>query len=237
MIVPATEFNFKPPSAVARARRVLVKPYAPYPVPYPATTSRETLARIVGAIRKVTDADILLLEGNPEGKPMAPIYKALGYEFPRVMCLDVRDSLWIEIDNPLAKPFALASVWVPNVVLSCDYWISLSPFAVNGGTPMFTIYNLLGLLPVMKYRRGELESLGMDKVIADVYFTLPFDMGIIDARQKLVADGNPAEGKTEDVGKVLIGEPFEIDSEAARLAGLRPEFIELIKAGKMELEG
>ncbi|MBI4289816.1 MAG: DUF362 domain-containing protein [Chloroflexi bacterium] len=237
MIFPAAEFNFRPPSAVARARRVLIKPFAPYPIPYPATTSPDTLRQVIEAIRRVTDADILLVEGSSDGKPMAPIYKALGYEFRRVMCLDVRDSMWIEIDNPLIKPYALAAVWVPNVLLSCDFWISIAPFSIKSGTPMFSIYNLLGLLPAKKYRRDDLESLGMDKVIADVYFTLPFDMGIIDARQKLVVDGNPADARGEDVGKILMGEPFEIDSEAARLANLQPEFIDLIKAGKLELEG
>lgn len=236
MIIPANEFTFKPSTAIVRARRVLIKPYAPYPTPYPTTAGRDTLAKIVEAIRRVTDADILLLEGNPDGKPMSPIYKELGYSFPRVMTLDVRDSLLIEIDNPLAKPFALPSVWVPNVILSCDYWISISPFIICSQIPQFTIYNLLGLLPTKKYRRSELESLGMDKVIADIYFTLPFDLGIIDARQKLIMDEYPSHKKVEESGKIFMGDPFEIDSEAIRLAGLKPVFMELIKAGKIELE-
>lgn len=236
MIIPANDFNFKPSTAIVRARRVLIKPYAPYPIPYPTTAGRETVSKIVEAIRRVTDADILLLEGNPEGKPMLPIYKELGYTFPRVMTLDVRDSLLIEIDNPLAKPYALPSVWVPNVILSCDFWISISPFIVRSKTPLFTIYNLLGLLPTKKYKKSDLESLGMDRVIADVYFTLPFDMGIIDARQKLIMDEDPSHQKVEELGKIFMGDPFEIDSEAIRLAGLKPEFIELIKAGKIELE-
>ncbi|MBF8265632.1 MAG: hypothetical protein HW384_1496 [Dehalococcoidia bacterium] len=236
MIIPAEEFNFKPPTAIVRARRVLIKPYAPFPTPYPTTVGRETLAKIVEAIRRVTDADILFLEGNPEGKPMSPIYKDLGYSFPRVMTLDVRDSLLIEIDNPLAKPYALPSVWVPNVILSCDYWISISPYIVRSQIPQFTIYNLLGLLPTKKYRRSELEILGMDRVIADIYFTLPFDLGIIDARKKLIMDEGINPKKIEDMGKVFMGDPFEIDSEAVLLSGLKPEFIELIKAGKIELE-
>ena len=168
---------------------------------------------------------------------MAPIYKALGYDFPRVMALDVRDSLWIEIDNPLTKPFALPSVWVPNVVLSCDFWISISPFFIQKGTPSFTIYNLLGLLPTRKYRLSDLESFGLDRVMADLYFTLPFDMGIIDARQKLTVADDLSPGKIEEIGKIFMGEPFEIDSEAVQLADLHPQFIELIKAGKAELDG
>ena len=236
MIFPADEFNFKPSPAIVRARRVLIKPYAPYPVPYPTTTDRATIGRIVDAIRRVTDADILLLEGNPEGKPMAPIYQELGYNFPRVMTLDVRDSLLIEIDNPLAKSYALPSLWVPNVILSCDFWISISPFIIHSNTPLFTIYNLLGLLPTKKYRRSDLETLGMDRVIADMYFTLPFDMGFIDARQKLIMDEGLAHKRVEEMGKIFMGDPFEIDSEAARIAGLKPEFMELIKAGKVELE-
>ncbi len=39
MIFEASDFNFKVPSVVARARRVLIKPSASYPLPYPVTTS------------------------------------------------------------------------------------------------------------------------------------------------------------------------------------------------------
>jgi len=100
LIFEASEFVFKVPPAISRARRVLIKPSACYPVPYPVTTSRDILSVIIEGIRQVSDADILLLEGTPGGGAIYPIYQALGYNFPRVLMLDVKDCIWVEVDNP-----------------------------------------------------------------------------------------------------------------------------------------
>ena len=107
MIFEASEFVFKAPTTVSRARRVLIKPSACYPVSYPVTTSRDMLSVIIKGIRQVSDADILLLDGIPGGGPIYPIYQALGYNFPRVLTLDVKDCIWMEVDNPLPKHLAM----------------------------------------------------------------------------------------------------------------------------------
>lgn len=243
MIKEASEFVFIPPPVISRARRVLIKPDASLAMPYPVSTSREILGQVIESIKKVSDADIIIMEGNPTGEPIYPIYQALGYDFPRVLMLDVRDCIWVEVENPLPHPFAVTTFWVPNVVLSSDYLISIAPFKLVGDNACFSIPNLLSLLPVSKYRGsasggwGALYELGIDQVIADLYFTLPFDLGIVDARQKFVGRGDdPAQGKVEDYGKIFIGEPYEVDLEAARAAGIHIAYLELIKAGKTELE-
>ncbi len=241
MIFEASKFTFKPPPAVSRARRVLIKPCASYDVAYPVATSPGILSAIIEGIRRVSDADILLLEGTPGGSPMQPIYRALGYDFPRVLMLDVRDCIWVEVDNPLPKPLMIPTFWVPNVILSSDYLISVSPLKVLGGRGYFSIMNLLSLLPASKYGDSaggwsDLYSLGIDKVIADLYFTLPFDMGIIEARQGLISGDDPTKGRVEDYGKVFVGEPFEVDSEAAQMLQLRTEYLELIKEARVGLE-
>ena len=132
MIFDAAKFVFQAPPAISRARRVLIKPDASYPVPYPVTTSRNILSVIIKGIRQVSDADILLLDGTPDGSPIYPIYQALGYDFPRVLMLDVKDCIWVEVDNPLPKPLEVPTFWMPNVILSSDYLISLSPLKVLG---------------------------------------------------------------------------------------------------------
>ncbi|MCL0094876.1 DUF362 domain-containing protein, partial [Dehalococcoidales bacterium] len=136
MIFDTSEFVFEAPSAISRARRVLIKPSASYPVSYPVTTSREMLSVIIEGIRQVSDADILLLEGTPGGGPIYPVYQALGYDFPGVLMLDVKDCIWVEVDNPLSKPFAVPTFWVPNVILSSDYLITVAPLKVfnSGGS-------------------------------------------------------------------------------------------------------
>lgn len=242
MILKASEFVFKPPPAISRARRVLIKPSAGYPMPYPISTSRETLNHIIESIKQVSDADIIILEGRASGESIYPVYQALGYDFPRVLMLDVRDCIWVEVENPLPHPFAVPTFWIPNVVLSSDYLISVSPFKIISGSGNFSVSNLLSLLPVSKYRGdapggwGTLYELGIEKVLADLYFTLPFDLSIIDARQKFVSSDNSFQGKVEEFGKIFIGEPYEVDCEAARASGAGANYLTLIEAGKAELE-
>ncbi len=243
MIFDASDFVFKAPSAISRARRVLIKPSAYCPVSYPATTSHEMLATIIEGIRQVSDADILILEGTPGGGSIYPIYQALGYNFPRVLMLDVKDCIWVEVDNPLTKPLAVPTFWVPNVILSSDYLISVSPLKVINGKGSLSIANLLSLLPSSKYG-GEsskewesLYSLGIEKVIADLYFTLPFDLGIIEGRQKFIGGRDPTRGEVEDYGKIFVGEPYEVDSEAAKELGVEVGYLDLIKVAKVEFEG
>jgi uncharacterized protein (DUF362 family) len=242
LIFEASDFVFKVPSVVSRARRVLIKPNASYPLPYPVTTSAEMLAAIISSIRRVSDADILLLEGTPGGVPTRPIFQALGYDFPRVLTLDVKDCIFVEVDNPLPKPYAMPTFWVPNVILSSDYLITVSPLKTYNGSGSFTIMNLLSLLPSSKYQ-GEtvggwqsLYSLGIDKVLADLYFTLPFDLGIVEARQKFSIKEDPTEGEVEEYDKVFIGEPYDVDREVAETLGLKVGYLDLIKAAKVELE-
>ncbi|MBA7660391.1 hypothetical protein ES703_68393 [subsurface metagenome] len=198
---------------------------------------------IIEGIRRISDADILLLEGTPGGEPIYPIYQTLSYDFPRVLALDVKDCIWVEVDNPLPKPLAMPTFWVPNVVLSSDYLITVAPLKVLNGRGSLSIMNLLTLLPGSKYYGqvsagwGELYNMGIEKVVADLYFTLPFDLGIIEARQKFIANDDPMRGKIEEYGKVFIGEPYEVDCEASAILGLRTEHLNLIKEARVEFEG
>ena len=241
MIFDASEFVFKAPPAIARAQRVLIKPSAGYPVPYPVTTSREILSTIIEGIRKVSDADILILEGIYGGEPVRPIYQALGYDFPRILMPDVKDCICVEVDNPLPKPLAIPTFWVPNVILSSDYLITVAPLKVIGGRANLSIMNLLSVLPTSKYGDGKggwgaLYSIGINTVVADLYFTLPFDLGIIEARQKYVSSGDPTQGEIEECGKVFVGEPYEVDREASETMGLKAGYLDLIKVAGVELE-
>lgn len=242
MIFEASEFEFKAPPIISRARRVLIKPCSPYPIPYPATTSPEMLAIIIEGIRAISDADVILLEGTATGEPVDPIYKKLGYEFPRVLTLDVKDCVWVEVDNPLPKALIVPTFWVPNVIISSDYLISVAPLKLFDSRPSLTIDNLLTLLPSIKYRGeaaggwGTLYGLGIEKALADLYFTLPFDLGIIEARQKYTVTGDLAKGGAEEYGKIFVGEPYEVDREVCEALGLRAEHLDLIKSAKVGLE-
>ncbi|MDP2726036.1 MAG: DUF362 domain-containing protein [Dehalococcoidia bacterium] len=238
MMVDADSFVFVPPPQLASARRVLIKPNAGYPCPHPVTTSRETLAAVIKGIRRVSDADIVFLEESRSSEPMHKIYRILGYDFPRVGLLDVRSCHYVEVENPLGKPLALPTIWVPNIVLACDYLISVSAFKVFPSGGSFTLKNLVGLLPSSKYdgrcvpKKDLLHQLGVPNVVADIYFTIPFDCGIIDARKKFVGTDDPTEGIIEDYGKVFVGEPYEVDREASTAAGVTTRYLALIEEAK-----
>lgn len=240
-MVDADSFIFVPPPQLASASRVLIKPNAGYPLPHPVTTSRETLAAVIAGIRRVSDADIVLLEESRSSEPMHRIYRLLSYEFPRVGLLDVRSCHCVEVENPLTKPLALPTVWVPNVVLSCDYLISVSAFKIFPEGGSFTVKNLVGLLPSNKYggrgdpREDLLHQLGIDNVVVDVYFTLPFDCGIVDARKKFTGTDDPTQGIVEDYGKVFVGEPYEVDREASAAAGVSTRYLTLIEEARKQL--
>ena len=240
MIFEASEFVFKAPAAVARARRVLIKPCASQAEPYPASTSRNILAAIISGIRRVSDADIVILEGVPDGDAVYPYYQALSYNFPRVLMLDVKDCIWVEVDNPLPKPMAMPTFWVPNVILSSDYLISVTPLKVIDAQASLTVRNLLTLLPNAKY--GEtlggwdaFYELGRDRIITDLYFTLPFDLGIIEAQEKLVSGLDSTKEWVEICGKVFVGEPYQVDREAVETLGLRADHLDMIRVAEVGL--
>ena len=242
MIFRASEFVFEPPDVVSRARRILIKPSAGYSVPYPVSTSPDILSVIIEGIRRVSEADIILLEGTPGGDSIHPVYQALGYNFPRILTLDVNNCIWVEVDNPLPKSLAVPTFWVPNVVLSSDYLITVAPLKVVQGRGSLSLMNLLSLLPSSKYGGGahggwgDLYNLGIDKVVADLYFTLPFDLGIIEARQKLVTEDDPTQGEVEECGKVFIGEPYQVDCEASETLGIKTGYLDWINISKVEFE-
>ena len=241
MIFDASRFVLDLPTAVSSARRVLIKPSAAHPLPYPVTTGRETLYTIVSAIRQLSEADILLLEGSADGGPMKSIYRALGYDFPRVLTVDVRDCTLVEVENPLSRPFALPSLWVPNIVLACDYLITVAPLKIIGNNGYFSIMNLLSLLPINKYRNDlltgwdALYSLGIQRVVADLYFTLPCDLGIVDARQKFVGDSD-TRGEVEPYGKIFVDDPYEVDREVSETLGVETDYLRIIESVKEEFE-
>lgn len=237
----ASEFKFQAPAVVSRARRILIKPSAGSELAYPVTTSRRMVATIIDGIRKVSDADILILDGTVDGSSIMPNYKSLGYDFPRVLTLDVKDCVWVEVDNPLPKPLAMPTFWIPNVILSSDYLISVAPLKEVKGHGWLTIKNLLSLLPSKKYGGGrngwrELYALGIDRVIADLYFTLPFDLGIIEAQQKLVTDDVNEEGRTEKIGAVFMGDPFQVDREVSETLEIKADYLNLIRLAESGLD-
>jgi len=241
-VVDAASFQFVPPPQLAWAQRILIKPYASTGLPYPVSTSPWLISAIINGVRKVTDAEVLIADGSPSGDSMYPAFDNLHYQFNRSLLLDVKDSIFLEMENPLLEFFASGTFHVPNLVLRSDFLISVAPYHVRSGSGRFSIANLLGLLPLNSKRTGGtpeyqgLKGLELERVLADLYFTLPFDMGIVEARQRWEYGDDPATGQATEFGKILVGDPFEVDVLAARLYGTMPEHLNLIEQGKRILD-
>ena len=156
--------------------------------------------------------------------------------------LDVKDCIWVEVDNPLTKPLIVPTFWVPNVILSSDFLISVSPLKVIRDMGSLSIMNMLTLLPSSKYSTGELTgwetlySQGIERVITDLYFTLPFDLGIVEGTQKFSSRDESVYGDAEDYGKIFVGEPYQVDLEVTEELGIRTEYLELIEEAREEME-
>jgi hypothetical protein len=73
-------------------------------------------------------------------------------------------------------------------------------------------------------------------VLADLYFTLPFDLGIIEAKLKFAVKEDPNKGDIEDYDKIFMGEPYDADREVAETLGLKISYLELIKTAKVEMQ-
>jgi len=240
MILDAASFVFTPPREIAFANRILIKPSARCSLPYPFTTSREMISAVIAGIRRVSGADSVLLERSSGSEMMQSIYRDLRYDFPHTMLLDVDQCVPVAVENPLHKPFAISTFWVPNVILSCDYLISIAPFKVVAGSGDFCIKNLLGLLPTAKYRHemkalnGLVRNPDVDSITADLYFTLPFDMGIVDGSTIMTSSTDPFQGEIEDYGKIFVGLPYDCDYAASDAAGVVPRYLELIEEARVE---
>jgi len=238
LIFNSDEFVFNAPRPITRARRVLIKPDISSDKGYPYTTSPELLSIIIEGIRRVSDANILILGGTADGSPVGDAYKALGYDFPRVIMVDVKDCVWVEVDNPLEKPLAIPTFLIPNIVLSSDYLISTSPLKVEGNNGMLTIANLLSLLSVDRYGNDweKLRELDIQRVLADLYFTMPFDMGIIEGDKRL----DIRSGKKDNIkpcGKIFQGGLYFIDHEASETLKIATPYLDLVDEALIELEG
>ncbi len=238
MIFNSDEFVFNAPRPITRARRVLIKPDISSSKSYPYTTSPKLLNAIIEGIRKVSDANIMIIGGTPDGSPVSEVYKSLGYDFPRVIMVDVKECVWVEVDNPLEKPLAVPTFLFPNIVLSSDYLITTSPLKTEDGHGKLTIANLLSLLSVERYGKNwkNLNEFDMQRVLADLYFTMPFDMGIIEGTSRLDIR-NGAKDTVDSFGMIYQGEPYYIDREMSTALNIKTTYLDLVDEAEAELEG
>ena len=243
MILDSATFTFEPPVSLSRARRVLIKPFASSGNPYPHSVSAGLLKKIIDGIRSVSDADIMILEGSMCDKSMAQIYKDLKYTFPRIILKDVKDVTLVEVDNPLLKPLLMPTFQIPNIILSSDYLISVVPLRVIGGQGYLTISNMMSLVCGTKQNADsslDWEQLLVHekaKILTDLYYTIPsFDLGIVEATEKLVCKNESSKGESTHYGRIFMGEPFQVDREVVQTLGIKSDYLKQIEESRADLD-
>jgi len=58
-------------------------------------------------------------------------------------------------------------------------------------------------------------ELGIDKVIADLYLPYRSIWELSKPAQRLDYDDDPTSGVAKDVGKIFVGDPFQVDKEVS----------------------
>ena len=83
-------------------------------------------------------------------------------------------------------------------------------------------------------RKGDTSGnvLHVESIAADLHFTLPFDMGIIDGRKRLTSDEDPFHGDVQEDGRVFVGAPYQVDCEASSELGVKAEHLRLVEKAK-----
>ncbi len=236
-ISESSAFRYMPPPSAYGAKRILLKPNWGYPKPHPITVGLPVMHEVIAGIRRVsTSAEILIVEGVCSPVSAAVIAEKLGVgellALDGVRFLDA-DTLPCQLyPNTASAPQRFASLSAPTIISEVDCRISISCLkrtTLKSAVLMScAIKNLYGLLPRAEYHarsphsRGQLHRPDVQKIIADVYWTLGilFDGAVVDATQKFVSrDWEPDIGTAVPCGKIVWGDDLlAVDRRACELA-------------------
>jgi len=203
--------------------RILLKPNIAYNLPPPITTNVDIVKALVDAIKTITNAKLFLIEGATS-KSLEKNLNTNGYydlEKKGVQILDVDDleCVCIEINGMKIK-----QLYLPKLVFSCDFKISIPVLKIGTGSASISIKNLIGLLPRSYYRVGnsltrrKLHIWNINKCITDLYFHIPFDLAVVDAT--IALQGKlPKRGEKIAFDKIVVSENlFEADKKSLEIA-------------------
>ena len=236
-ISESSAFVYKPPLSAHGAKRILLKPNWGYPKPHPITVGLPVLHEVIVGIRRVnTAAEILIVEGVCSPVSAAVVAEKLGVgellALDGVRFLDADTLPCQPYPNTASVPMRYASLYAPVLLSEVDCRISigcLKRTTLKGAVLMScAIKNLYGLLPRAEYHarsphsRGQLHRPDVQKIIADVYWTLGilFDGAVVDATEKFVSrDWEPDIGTAVPCGKIVWGSDLlAVDGRACELA-------------------
>ncbi|PSN12901.1 hypothetical protein C7293_18215 [filamentous cyanobacterium CCT1] len=234
--VPSDRFQYEPPAAAQKARRILVKPNLGYPVGPPATVSLAVLGEVIRGLQAhCPKAEIFIVEGVCSKVAFETIMAKLGvYQLlgDRVHLLNADELELVEYPNRSPNPVRFKTMWAPRLLQEVDCCLSVSAFKRTQlkGAPLISasLKNLYGLFPRAKYKarsassRGQLHRPSVPLVLQDVYHTLGpyFAGGVVDCTHKFVSrNWQPDRGDSVSLGQVIFGDDLLAVDRAACQAG------------------
>lgn len=223
--------------ALARGRRVLVKPNVFAPIPAPGTTDPRVVAAIVRLALSAGAKGVVVGEGRSVStaryRPVEQRSTRACFEAVEMMraareagaaCAFFEEGKWrlVEVGGEV-----LRTAEVAEAVLDCDVLIN-APVLKNHSLTLVTlcVKNLHGVLSDECKMFGHCyDDMRLARKLADILMIRKPDLNILDATRGMEADH--AEGDAVDVGAVVAGvDAVAVDAVASALMGLKAQEVD-----------
>lgn len=217
-------------------KRVWVKPnlLGPHPPERAVTTDPELVGLVVRGLRARGAADIAVAD-NPAGGMhgnIASYVERTGVPQASDGCF--RDISATPVRLELNSRFTDA-VFVSRILVECDVILNLPVMKTHALTILTgAVKNLFGIIPGAQ--KGRLHVLAPDPVdfaelLVDIYQAVPVPvLSIVDAIRGMDGQNGPNAGRVLALNRLIAGSnPVAVDSVLARLAGIAPAEVPLLR--------
>lgn len=219
-----------------RGRRVWVKPnlLSPRPPQDSVTTDPELVRCVVEGLARRGAAEVWVAD-NPGGALKGSVADFVAKTgVPTAAGEHFRDISTTPVPVKLNSRFA-AQVHFSRIITEVDVILNLPVFKTHALTLITgALKNLFGVIP--GGQKGELHTLAPNPVdfaelLIDIYQAIPVPvLTIVDALRGMDGQNGPSAGRVLAIGKVVSGaNPVAVDSVLARMAGVEPDRIPMLR--------
>uniref|UniRef100_A0A7C4GD17 DUF362 domain-containing protein n=1 Tax=candidate division WOR-3 bacterium TaxID=2052148 RepID=A0A7C4GD17_UNCW3 len=217
-------------------RRVWVKPnlLSPRPPEDSVTTDPELVRCVVEGLRRRGVGEAWVAD-NPGGALKGRVADFVARTgVPAAVGESFRDISATPVPVSLDSRF-VSEVHFSRIITEVDVILNLPVFKTHALTLLTgAVKNLFGIIP--GGQKGHLHTLAPDPVdfselLIDIYRAVPVPvLTIVDALRGMDGQNGPSAGRVLAIGKLITGaHPVAVDSVLARMAGVAPERIPMLR--------
>lgn len=218
------------------AKRIWVKPnlISPHPPQDSVTTDPQLVRLVVDGLRRRGAAEVWVAD-NPGGALKGSIHDYVARTGIPAACPDCfRDISRTPVPLKLNSRF-VSEIHVSRILTEVDLILNLPVFKTHALTLLTgAIKNLYGIIP--GGQKGELHTiaphpLDFSELVVDIFQAVPVPvLTIVDAQRGMDGQNGPSAGRVLAIGKLITGaNPVAVDSVLARMAGVAPETIPMVR--------